>query len=280
MSAPASRAHLLREAAARLAAAGIDAPEREARLILRWASGLEAAALSTRLGEVPEVGEAARLSEAVSRRAARIPLSHITGRRAFWQHEFLVTPDTLDPRPETEVLVGWALEGPPPRRIIDLGTGTGCILLSLLDEWPQAQGLGIDASPAALAVARANAAALGLAARAAFRQGDWLDGVAGPAELIVSNPPYLASAELADLAPEVLAEPRAALDGGSDGLAPYRRIAAGLSAALAPGGSVLLEIGPAQADAVGDILRAAGLRHVDLRRDLDGRPRVVRATRP
>lgn len=274
-----TRAGALREAASRLAAAGIEGPEREARLLLRWAAGLDAAALATRLDETPGCTETARFHEAVTRRAGRVPLSHVTGLRAFWRHDFIVTPAVLDPRPETEVLVAWALEGSAPESIVDLGTGTGCILLSLLAEWPRARGLGIDASAEALGVAQANAAALGLSGRADFRHGNWLEDVAGPVDLVVSNPPYLATAELAGLTPEVLAEPRAALDGGPDGLEPYRRIAARLGTVLAPGGTVLLEIGPTQAEAVSSILIGAGLPCVAVRADLDGRPRVVRASR-
>jgi release factor glutamine methyltransferase len=274
-----TRGALLADAAARLQVAGVDDPAREARLLMRWASGLGAASLSASIGDAPDAAEADRFAEAVARRAARVPLSHITGRRAFWQHDFIVTPAVLDPRPETEVLVVWALEGPPARRVIDLGTGSGCILLSLLAAWPAATGLGIDASPAALAVAEANAAAMGLSARAAFRRGDWLEGVAETADLVVANPPYLATDELADLAPEVLAEPRAALDGGPDGLDPYRRIARGLNTALSRDGRALLEIGPTQASAVAAIFAAAGFGRHALRRDLDGRPRTLLVAR-
>ncbi len=274
----ATRAGALRAAAARLAAAGIADPGREARLLLRWAAGLPPEALSAALAEAQGGAEAARLEDAVARRAARAPLSHITGRRAFWRHDFRVTPDVLDPRPETELLVAAALER-PFARVLDLGTGSGCILLSLLAERAEATGLGTDASPAALAVAAANADALGLAGRAAWRRGDWLEGVEGPFDLVASNPPYLATAELAGLEPEVLAEPRGALDGGPDGLGPCRAIAAGLGAVLAPGGRALVEIGPTQAEGAAAPFRAAGFGRISLRRDLDGRPRLLEIAR-
>jgi release factor glutamine methyltransferase len=273
-----SRAEALRAAAARLAAAGVEDAPRDARLLLRWAAGLEAATLATRLGEPMAGHEAARFAEAVARRAARVPLSHVTGRRAFWRYDFAVTPDVLDPRPETELLVAAALERPFVR-VLDLGVGSGCVLLSLLAERTDATGLGVDASAAALAVAAKNAAALGVADRADLRLGDWLDGVTGPFDLVAANPPYLATAELACLAPEVLAEPHAALDGGTDGLAPYRRIAADLDAVLAPGGRALLEIGPTQAESAADPFRAAGFGRIALRRDMDGRPRLLEIAR-
>lgn len=274
-----TRAVWLAAAAAQLRDAGVADPGREARLILRWATGQGAASLAAALAEPIGAIEAARLTGALARRCAREPLSHITGTRAFWDHDFAVTPAVLDPRPETEILVEWALDGPAPERIIDLGTGSGCILLSLLAAWPQATGLGIDASSKALTVAQRNATALGLGARAAFRVGDWLDGVKETADLIVANPPYLATDELEALEPEVRHEPRAALDGGADGLDAYRRIAACLPAVLRPGGKALIEIGPTQHAAVAALLARAGLPDAELRHDLDGRPRTLQVHR-
>lgn len=276
MSAPFSRAAALRAATARLAAAGVDSAARDARLLLRHASGLEAAALSAALDMPMVAEEAARFETCVARRAGRAPLSHITGARAFWGRRFRVSAAVLDPRPETEVLVGWALEETAPAQVLDLGTGSGCILLSLLAEWPVAQGCGVDASPAALDMARANAEALGLAAQARFAQGDWLRGVSGRFGVIVANPPYLTAAEMAALPPEVRAEPVLALDGGADGLAAYRAIAADLADALAPGGAAFFEVGAGQARAVEQILAEAGLGVVETRADLDGRARVLR----
>jgi release factor glutamine methyltransferase len=186
-----------------------------------------------------------------------------------------VTRDVLDPRPETESLVAWALERGPAARVLDLGVGSGCILFSLLAEWPEATGVGVDVSAAALAVAARNAAALGVAGRAALRRGEWLSGLGETFDLIVSNPPYLATAEMDDIAPEVAAEPALALEGGVDGLDAYRAIAAGAPAALAPGGALLLEIGPTQADPVDALMRGAGLSQLGLRRDFDGRVRCL-----
>jgi release factor glutamine methyltransferase len=216
------------------------------------------------------------------RRAARQPVAQILGRRQFWGHSFRVTPDVLDPRPETEVLVAEAL-AEPVSRLLDLGTGSGAILLSVLSSSPASTGIGTDLSQAALAVARGNARALGLAARAAFRHGNWFEAVAPGCsfDLILSNPPYITQAELAALDPEVrLWEPALALSPGGDGLDAYRAIAAGALARLTPGGRLAVEIGPTQARAVGDLMAAAGLRDPRVVSDLDGRPRVVLARRP
>jgi release factor glutamine methyltransferase len=183
-------------------------------------------------------------------------------------------------------MVAHALEGAPPKRVLDLGTGSGCILLTLLAEWPQATGVGVDNSAAALEVAASNARNLGVADRAELVTGDWCAGLDGQFGLIVSNPPYIAADEIAGLAPEVrLHEPLAALsprgdsggDPGGDGLDAYRRIAAGVGPLLAPGGRLLMEIGPRQAAAVGRILADAGIAVTAVLPDLDGRDRVVSA---
>ena len=212
---------------------------------------------------------------AIAARVRRQPVSQITGRRAFWTAEFEVTRDTLDPRPETEALVGAVLDG-PVTRLLDLGTGTGCILLSILAERPDATGLGTDISEAALVIARRNAARLDLADRAAFARADWLDGIDGSFDLIVSNPPYIAEAELPNLAPEVRDwEPRMALTPGGDGLDAYRAIAREAPARLAPSGRLMVEIGAGQAEAVTALWQAAGLAEIRCHSDLDGRDRVV-----
>jgi release factor glutamine methyltransferase len=205
-----------------------------------------------------------------------VPVSQIVGERLFWGRRFRVTADVLDPRPETETLIAHALEGPPARRILDLGTGSGCILLTLLAEWPEAAGLGVDVQSAALSVAAENARRLNVDGRVSFRRGDWCDGLEGPFDLVVSNPPYLAEAELGALEPEVrLHEPRAALAGGKDGLDAYRHIAAGVGPLLAPGGRLMLEIGPSQGAPVSAMLAAKGLEPARILPDLDGRDRVV-----
>jgi len=213
-------------------------------------------------------------------REARQPVAQIVGHRAFWKHDFRVTRATLDPRPETELLVEVALES-AFSRVLDLGTGSGCILLSLLAERPQARGVGTDISTEALAVAQENAERLSLHERADFLHGDWFHGVEGRFELIVSNPPYITEAEMADLAPEVREwEPHSALTPGGDGLGAYRAIAFGAFARLKPAGRIALEIGPTQAAAVSAILAAQGFEGVEVRQDLGRRDRVVLAHRP
>lgn len=270
-----TRTALLSDAVETLTAAGVPDPARDARLLLRWASGLEAAALSADLSAPPNDLEARRFAKAIARRASRAPVSHITGTRAFWGRAFRVTPDVLDPRPETETLIAEALHRGPFTRILDLGTGSGCILLTLLAEWPDATGLGTDTSTAALEVARANAASLEID-RAALEHHDWWDGVDGQFDLIVSNPPYIAAEEMPHLSPDVRDhEPRAALTPGGDGLDAYRAIAAGVARHLAPGGVIMLEIGATQYHDVAAILAHAGLLvHAEIP-DLDQRPRVI-----
>lgn len=270
-------AEALRAAVARLAASGIDGAARDARLLLAEALGLSPDRLSLHLAEGLPPDAAARFEGFVAAREARRPVAQILGRRLFWGRPFRVTPDTLDPRPETETLVAAALEA-PFARVLDLGTGTGCILLTLLSERPGALGVGTDLSDAALAVARTNAEALGLADRAAFRRADWFSGVEGRFDLILSNPPYIAEDEMAGLAPEVRDwEPRAALTPGGDGLDAYRALCAGAAAHLQPGGRVLLEIGPSQGGAVAALAVAGGLQDIRVLPDLDGRDRVVAA---
>ncbi len=270
---------LRRDGAVALAAAGIEAAAREAELLLRWASGLEAAPLSARGNEPAPEDAAARFAEGLAKRAARAPLSHVTGGREFWGRRFVVTPDVLDPRPETETLIAAALdapEGATPHRALDLGVGSGAILGTILAELPEATGLGVDASRAALAVARANFEALGVIDRATLKIGDWLDGLTEGFDLILCNPPYIPEAELEALSPEVREhEPRLALTPGGDGLDAYRRIAPDLAAYLRRRGRALFEIGAGQADDVAAIFAAFGwpepIRHLDM----DGRERVL-----
>ena len=222
---------LRRAAEARLRAAGVDTPELDARLLAEHALGLtrEQLLMNPDAPVAPEA--AARLHALVERRAAREPVSRILGERAFWTLELALNPDTLDPRPDTETIVEAALDALPgrdaPLRILDLGTGTGCILLALLAERPNATGLGIDLSPQAVAAAAANAAPNGLAERARFQTGNWGDGLAERFDLVVSNPPYIPSGDIASLDPEVREhDPLRALDGGTDGLDAYRAICA------------------------------------------------------
>lgn len=261
----------------RLAAAGVDGAARDARVLMAHALGIGPDRVLLAAGDPLPPGAAAAFAAAVAARLRRQPVAQITGRRLFWGRPFRVTPDVLDPRPETETLIAAALEA-PFARVLDLGTGSGAILCTLLAERPGATGLGSDLSAAALAVAQGNAQALGLGARAAFRQADWWAGIEGRFDLIVSNPPYIAAAEMAGLAPEVRDwEPHLALTPGGDGLDAYRAICAGAPAHLAPGGRLLLEIGPAQGAAVAALARAAGLPQVAVLPDMDGRDRVVTA---
>ncbi|MFD1882390.1 peptide chain release factor N(5)-glutamine methyltransferase [Paracoccus pacificus] len=241
------------------------------------AASLRAAAVADPLGDARRLAEHAAddaaWQAALTARAARQPVSQIIGGRDFWKHRFRVTRDTLDPRPETETLVQAALDL-PWQTVLDLGTGTGAILISLLAERPDARGLGIDISPAAAAVARENAARIGVEARVIV--GDWFAGVAERFDLIVSNPPYIAAGEMAGLAPEVRDwEPAAALTDGGDGLGAYRAIVAGAAAHLTPGGHLAVETGPTQAAAVTAFFGDAGFGALRVIADLDGRDRVV-----
>lgn len=276
----ATRAEVIAKAVARLVGAGVPQSERDARLLYRWAANMDGAALSAALSDHARPAEIVRFDRAIDLRVSRVPVSQIIGEREFWGRRFRVTADTLDPRPETETMVAEALAGGPGRRVLDLGTGTGCLILTLLAEWPEAIGTGTDASPAALAVAAENAERLGMSGRCGFVCADWWHGVGAERyDVILSNPPYIPEQEIAGLAPEVrLHEPRMALTPGGDGLAPYRTIAAGACDHLDPGGRLYLEIGPTQGRAVAEILAAHGLGDIRIVRDLDGRERVVAAT--
>ncbi len=274
MSGAGTAAAALVGAVRHLAGAGIADPARDARRLLAHALGLPPSRLTLVLGDPLPEAAAAIFAAAIADRARHRPVAQITGRRSFWGRDFLVTADTLDPRPETESLIAAALAR-PAARVLDLGTGTGCILLTLLAEWPGATGLGTDVSVAALEVARRNAAALGLGDRAGFVLADWATDLSGPFDLIVSNPPYIAADEIAGLSPDVRDwEPMLALSPGGDGLAAYRAILPQAAALLAPDGRVLVEIGATQGAAVVAIGRAAGFEAAILP-DLDGRDRVV-----
>jgi release factor glutamine methyltransferase len=276
------------ETASVLREAGIETPELDARLLLCHAAALTHESFVARAGEALQSEAAVRLEALVRRRASREPISRITGTREFYGRSFLVDESALDPRSDTETLIEAALaliektgRREEPLRLLDLGTGTGCILVTLLDELPKARGFGTDLSPAALRLAEANARRLGVADRASFLASDWLDAIHGEFDLIVSNPPYIASGEIKRLVPEVAHhDPYLALDGGADGLEAYRRIAAGAARLLAPKGAILVEIGASQAPAVAGLLRDGGffVANDGPSFDLGGRPRVVVAT--
>ena len=275
----ATLADILARATQRLAAAGIEAPAREARLLLAQALGITADGL-LRLARTAPVS-APGFAALVRRRAeAREPLAFLLGTRGFWTLDLAVSPATLIPRADTETLIEAALAARPNRlsvrHILDLGTGTGAILLAALTEYRAAHGIGIDRVEAAARLARANAAASGLAPRASFICGDWAGSLAGRFDLIFSNPPYIESDAIAALMPEVARhEPRSALDGGADGLAAYRAIAGALPALLAPAGLAILEVGAGQSDSVRRLGEAAGLDCTAIRADLSGTPRAV-----
>jgi len=274
------------EAAQILRQGGIATPELDARLLLCHAAGLTHEAYIARSREALQPATRVRLDAGLARRLKREPVARIVGEREFYGRKFRVDPHALDPRPDTETLIEAALAHlarrglrGSPLKLLDLGTGTGCILVTLLAELPCARGLGTDMSCGALASAAKNAERLGVGARAAFVPADWLDAVEGKFDLILSNPPYLASREIAALADEVAAfDPILALDGGPDGLDAYRRIAARAGDVLAEDGRLFVEIGAAQGEAVAGIFCTAGLRldgHEGVRQDLAGRPRVV-----
>jgi len=263
-----------------LRAAGIEAPRLEARLLLSHAmSCRQEDLLRDARAAVP--GEAqARFRTLLAARSRQVPVAHLLGHAGFWTLDLLSTADTLIPRADTEALVEAALEAFPARgavrRILDLGTGTGALLLACLEEFPEAFGVGLDRSPAAAALARANAARNGLAGRAAILAGDWAASLSGRFDLVLSNPPYIESAAIPGLMPEVaLHEPALALDGGADGLDAYRALAPVLPLLLAPGGRAVLELGQGQGPAVEALMALAGLRSPGTRPDLAGIPRAL-----
>ena len=262
-----------------LATAEIDGAGRDARLLMAHVLEIASDRLTLVLPDAISPEAQAAFEAAIARRVAREPVSHILGRRAFYGRVFQVTRDVLDPRPETEILIQEALTR-PFTSVLDLGTGSGAILLTLLAENPLSKGLGSDLSEAALAVAQANCVTLGLGKQARFQQANWWDGLNGDFDLIVSNPPYIAAAEMPDLSPELAYEPRMALTDEADGLTAYRAIVAEARAHLVPRGRILLEIGPTQGAAVSDLLLAQGFKAVRVVADLDGRDRVVRGQVP
>jgi len=257
-----------------LAAAEIDGASRDARLLMADVLGIASDRLTLVLPDAISPETQAAFDAAIARRVAREPVSHILGRRAFYGRVFQVSRDVLDPRPETEILIQEALTQPFVS-VLDLGTGSGAILLTLLAENPLAKGLGTDVSEAALAVARRNCEVLGLTKQARFQQANWWQGIEGGFDLIVSNPPYIAASEMPALSPELAYEPRMALTDEADGMTAYRAIVAEARAHLAPRGRILLEIGPTQGAAVSDLLLAQGFKAVRVIADLDGRDRVV-----
>ena len=273
----------LASAATRLQAEGVEGARRDARLLLARVLDVPIEAILARPERPLTVQQAAAFEAFVVRRGKREPLSRIFGEREFWGLRLRLSAATLDPRPDSETLIEAVLEKLPDRdatcSILDLGTGSGCLLLALLAELPNATGLGIDLDPHALETARDNACQLALADRTRFAAGDWGQALSGRWKVIVSNPPYITDRVIDSLAPEVaLYEPRRALQGGSDGLSAYRSLAPQLRRLLAPNGLAVLEVGAGQAAFVEDLLTAAGLVLRGRRRDLAGHDRCVLAT--
>jgi release factor glutamine methyltransferase len=268
--------------------AGMESPELDARILVGHELGLDHAALISNGQRTLDDASLEKVTAAASRRLAGEPVSRILGTREFWGMAFAVTPAVLDPRADTETIVELALamidrHGPRtrPLRVADLGTGSGAILLALLSELQNAHGTGTDISRDALAVAGRNAQALGLDTRADFVASDYGTALRGPFDLVVSNPPYIASGEIAGLAREVRDhDPLGALDGGPDGLTAYRSIAADALRLLVPGGHLVVEIGAGRQADVERRFVAAGLEIAATRHDLSGIPRAVAAKRP
>jgi release factor glutamine methyltransferase len=264
----------------RLEAAGVDGPVLDARLLLEAAAGASRTDILTDPHRKLSDDQLLTLDAYLARREAREPVSHILGRKGFWTIELKVTPDVLTPRPDTETLVGGVLKALPDNQaadILDLGVGSGAILLAILTERPLAHGVGVDISTAALEVARENAASLKLDDRAAFLHAEWAQGQPdGAFDIVVSNPPYIPSADIAGLEPEVAErEPHLALDGGLDGLDAYRVLAPEILRVLKPGGLFALEIGHDQGQAVRALMTDAGADEINVLGDLGGRDRAV-----
>ena len=263
----------------RLEAAGVDSPVIDARLLLEAGAGVSRLDIITDPRRDLTETQIAAVEALTLRREQREPIGHIIGRKAFWTLDLDVGAAVLSPRPETELLVETALAVLPkdaPVRVLDLGVGSGAIVLAILAERPHANAVGVDFSEAALAVAQRNADKLGLASRLELRSGDWSAGLEETFDLVVSNPPYIPTGEIADLEPEVSKyEPRLALDGGADGLAAYRSIIAALPTLLVPGGVFALEVGRGQDFAVAALAAEAGLSPEQSKMDLNGIARVV-----
>ena len=268
------------EAKRRLQAAGVDSPVIDARLLVEAAAGATRTDIIAEPRRALSADQMAALEGYLVRRERREPVSHILGAKGFWKIMLRVSPAVLTPRPDTETILDVVLPlfaEHEAFNALDLGVGSGAVLLAILAERPAARGLGVDVSEEAIAVARENAANLGLAARAALMRGDWTAGLDDDQfDLVVSNPPYIPTEEIATLAPEVRDhEPRLALDGGPDGLSAYRELAPQILRVLVPGGRFAVEIGPDQAGAVEALFRDAGAEALSVTKDLANRQRVV-----
>ena len=272
-------AQALAAAASRLRAAGVEDPARDARVLLAHAARIDASRVTLIAPEelAPEIED--RFEHMIALRSIRVPVSHLVGERAFYGRGFKVSADVLDPRPDTETLVDLALAAPFDRAL-DLGIGSGCILVSLLAERPEARGVGCDISEAACLQASANAVLHGVSDRVRIIQSDWFSNVQGQFDLIVANPPYLSAAEMLGVAPELRDhEPPLALTDNADGLSAYRTIIRQAQQFLLKNGRLIVEIGHTQGPAVAALFKAQGYLGVQVLPDLDGRDRVVSASR-
>jgi len=270
---------VLAEAAQRLADAGVAEPRLDARLLVGAALGLSREAMMAHPERPVSGRERDAVDALVTRRAAREPVARILGTREFWSLDFAVTPATLEPRPDSETVIEAALEAFPDRdaalTVLDLGTGTGCLLLALLSEFPSATGVGVDVSADAVDAASANAKRLGFGARARFVCDDWARSLAAPFDCILANPPYIPSSDLAGLAPEVAYDPHAALDGGPDGLSGIESVVDAIQRLLHPHGRAFVEIGAGQSEAAQQGAERKGLTVANMRSDIGGIPRVM-----
>jgi release factor glutamine methyltransferase len=280
-AAPETTLAYLELAAKFLAARGAASARLDAEVLLAMVLATDRVGVYLRFDRPLGRTEVDAYRELIRRRGEGEPVAHLTGSREFWSRPFSVSPDVLVPRPETELLVErvLAIHGvrERPLRLLDLGTGSGALAVTLAAEMPLAHVTAVDVSPAALQIAERNAAAAGVAARVRFVASDWTAALAGDErfDVVVSNPPYVPSADIAGLAPEVQREPRLALDGGDDGLAAYRRLIPGAAQLLVPGGTLFCEVGEGQAEAVGALFSEAGLVGVGSFADLAGIARVV-----
>jgi len=272
---------VLRATEHRFLGAGIDTARLDARVLVGHVLGIEPAHLLMHHNN--PFNDTEVLEGLVKRREAREPISHIVGHRGFWEDDFIVTRDVLTPRPDSETLIEAALALVPddqPVNILDLGTGSGCLILSILGARPKAMGIALDLSSAALAVAQKNAKHLNLSERVTFIEGNFSSAPTGPFTLIVSNPPYIPSSDIITLEPELSYEPSLALDGGADGLDAYRLLAPLTFERTAPGGHVFFEVGAGQAADVALLMQGAGFESITRRRDLAGIERCVIGIRP
>lgn len=267
---------VLRKAVARLRDVKGDGAMRDARILLASVLNCPKERLILVLSDQLSKEQETHFEQMITARMDHQPVSQIIGEREFWGRHFLVTPDVLDPRPETETLVQAALKSGPCERILDLGTGSGCIVLSLLAQWPNARAVAVDVSPKSIAVAMENADRLGVSDRVEFIVSDWFTNVTGTYDLVVSNPPYISNNDMQALAPEIRKwEPETALLGGGDGLDAYRVIATTVASYLTPTGQSLLEFGKGQSTDVAQIFTQAGFPVQRILRDMNDHDRVI-----